>query len=40
MDVLEAIHKRRSIRSFTDQSVPDEVLHQILGSRNLGAQRR
>jgi nitroreductase len=30
MDVLEAIHKRRSIRSFTSQPVPDEVLAQIL----------
>ena len=30
MDVLEAIYKRRSIRDFTDQPVPDEVLHQIL----------
>jgi nitroreductase len=30
MDVLEAIHKRRSIRSFTEQPVPDEMLRQIL----------
>ena len=30
MDVLEAIHKRRSIRSFTDQPVPEDVLCQIL----------
>ena len=30
MDVLEAIHKRRSIRSFTDQSVPMDILYQIL----------
>jgi nitroreductase len=30
MDVLEAIRKRRSIRSFTEQLVPDDILHQIL----------
>lgn len=30
MDVLEAIYKRRSIRSFTDEAVPDEILDQIL----------
>jgi nitroreductase len=30
MDVLEAIHKRRSIRNFTDQPIPDEMLRQIL----------
>lgn len=30
MDVLEAIHQRRSIRSFTSQPVPDDVLAQIL----------
>jgi nitroreductase len=30
MDVFEAIAKRRSIRSFTDQLVPDEVLRCIL----------
>jgi nitroreductase len=30
MDVLDAIYKRRSIRSFSDQSIPDEVLDQIL----------
>lgn len=30
IDVLEAIHKRRSIRSFTDQPVADELLNQIL----------
>ena len=30
MDVLEAIRKRRSIRSFIDQAVPDDILHQIL----------
>lgn len=30
MDVLEAIHKRRSIRCFLDQPVPEEVLDQIL----------
>jgi nitroreductase len=30
MDVIEAIYKRRSIRSYTDQPVADEILHQIL----------
>jgi nitroreductase len=30
INVLEAIHTRRSIRGFTDQPVPDEVLYQIL----------
>ena len=30
MDVLEAIYQRRSIRSFTDQPVPDEMLYQII----------
>lgn len=30
MDVLEAIHKRRSVRSFTDQPVPDELVRQII----------
>jgi nitroreductase len=30
MDVLEAIYKRRSIRCFTGQAVPDDILYQIL----------
>jgi nitroreductase len=30
MEVLEAIYKRRSIREFTDEPVPDEILNQIL----------
>lgn len=30
MDVLEAIYKRRSIRSFTDQPVPDDIMYKIL----------
>ena len=30
MDVIEAIHKRRSVRSFTDQPVPDELVWQII----------
>jgi nitroreductase len=30
MDVLEAIHQRRSIRSFTDQPVLEDILRQIL----------
>lgn len=30
MDVLEAIHERRSVRSFTDQPVPDELVRQII----------
>lgn len=30
MDTLEAIHQRRSIRSFTDQPVPDELVMQII----------
>jgi nitroreductase len=30
MDVLEAIHKRRSVRSFTEQPVPDELVRQIV----------
>lgn len=30
MDVLEAIHTRKSIRAFTDQPVPRETIEQIL----------
>lgn len=30
MDTLECIKTRRSIRRFTDQPIPDEVLYQIL----------
>ena len=30
MDVLEAIHQRRSIRDFTDEPVPDELVWQII----------
>ncbi|MEM7319675.1 MAG: nitroreductase family protein, partial [Pseudomonadota bacterium] len=30
MDVLEAIKSRRSIRAFTDDSVPRETVRQIL----------
>jgi nitroreductase len=30
MDVLEAIHQRRSVRSYLDKPVPDGVLEQIL----------
>jgi nitroreductase len=30
MDVLEAIYQRRSVRSFVDRDVPDEVLWQII----------
>jgi nitroreductase len=30
MDVLQAIHQRRSIRSFTDEPVPDELVRQII----------
>jgi nitroreductase len=30
MDAFEAIDQRRSIRSFTDQPVPDDVLRRIL----------
>ena len=30
MDVLEAIHSRRSIRDFTDQPVPDELVWRII----------
>lgn len=30
MDVLEAIHRRRSVRSFTDEPVPDELVWQII----------
>jgi nitroreductase len=30
MDVLEAIHCRRSVREFTGRPVPDEVLRQII----------
>lgn len=30
MEVMEAIHTRRSIRSYTDKPVPDDVLYQVL----------
>jgi nitroreductase len=30
MDVLEAIHKRRSIRDLTDQPVPEALVRQII----------
>ncbi len=30
MDTLEAIFTRRSVRSFTPEPVPDELLHQVL----------
>jgi nitroreductase len=30
MDILEAIHTRRSIRKYTDQPVADELIDQIL----------
>jgi nitroreductase len=30
MDVLEAIHQRRSIRDFVDRPVPDEVIWQVI----------
>lgn len=30
MDVLEAIHKRRSIRDYADRPVPDEVVSRII----------
>lgn len=32
MDVLEAIHTRRSIRKFTDKPVDDETLREILAA--------
>jgi nitroreductase len=30
MDVMQAIHQRRSVRSFVDKAVPDDVLWQII----------
>src|ERR1035437_8447104 len=30
MDFFEAISKRRSIRRYTDETVPDEVIHKAL----------
>jgi nitroreductase len=30
MDVLEAIHQRRSIRDFLDKPVPDELIWQVI----------
>lgn len=30
MDVLEAIHRRRSVRDFLNQPVPDDVIRQII----------
>lgn len=30
MDVLEAIYQRRSVRTFTDEPVPDELLWQVI----------
>lgn len=30
MDVIDAIHNRRAVRKFSDQPVPDDVLHAIL----------
>ncbi len=30
METLEAIHSRCSVRDFTDQTVPEELLRQVL----------
>jgi len=30
VDVLEAIHRRRSVRSFTDKPIPDGLIRQII----------
>ena len=30
MEILEAIHKRRSIRSYSSQPVPEELITQII----------
>ena len=32
MDVMEAIHQRRSIRKYTDRRVPDETIRELLGA--------
>jgi nitroreductase len=32
MDVIEAIQNRRAVRKFSDQPVPDDVIHAILGA--------
>ncbi len=32
MDVLEAIHTRRSIRKYVDQSVPEELIQKLLAA--------
>ena len=35
MDVMEAIRSRRSIRSYKDDTIPDEALHEILDAFRL-----
>lgn len=32
MDVIDAIQNRRAVRKFSDQPVPDDVIHAILGA--------
>ena len=32
MDVIQAIHGRRSIRKYSDQGVPEEVVREVLGA--------
>ena len=32
MDVLEAIHTRRSIRTYLDQPVPEELIQKLLAA--------
>ncbi len=32
MDLLEAIHTRRSIREYTDKKVPENIIEKLLGS--------
>ena len=43
MEVQEALQKRRSVRKFTDEAVPEEMidtlLHGAVGFRETGASR-
>ncbi len=38
MDVMEAILKRRSIRAFTDEPVPDEAIERLTSEEAAAAE--
>lgn len=40
MNVAEAIKKRRSIRSYKDKEIPDDVLHRVLEAARLAPSAR